>query len=143
MQAISTILQSSIRVQSNGSSLTPCTTATSSASPPLRAKSPVVLAGELVMQRLDPLRLLPLAQSICRRDLEECRRRFDQPLGLDACGVVHVFLGCQDEGVVDDPFGLLAEQGGARVQVNWSTFDERLVALLGILASRITEEAGT
>jgi hypothetical protein len=65
-------------------SLAPSATTTSTL-PLLRRQPPVVLSCESIMQRLNPLRFLPLTQSICWGDLEECRCGLDQPLRLDCC----------------------------------------------------------
>ncbi|KAF4506091.1 hypothetical protein G6O67_006210 [Ophiocordyceps sinensis] len=120
---------------------TPCTAAAASATTALGTKPPVVLAGKLVVQGLNPLRLLALAEAVRGSNLEKRGRRVDEPLGLDARRAVHVLLGREHKSVVNHPLGLLAEQGRAGVQVDGCPLDERLVPLLGILARRIAKEA--
>ena len=48
----------------------------------------------------------------------------------------------EDQLVVDDPFGVLVEQGGRRVDVHRCTLDERLVAFLRVFLGCVAEEAG-
>ena len=48
----------------------------------------------------------------------------------------------EDEFVVDDPFGVLVEQGRGRMDVHGCTLDERLVAFLRVFLGCVTEEAG-
>lgn len=93
------------------------------------------------MQRLDPLRLLPLTQLVTRRDLEERRCRFDQPLRLDRRSAMHVLLRRQHQCVKNDMLRRFAEQCATRVHVYWCALDERLVAFRWVLARRISEEA--
>lgn len=93
------------------------------------------------MQRRNPLRLLPLAQPIARRHLEERRRRLHQPLGLDGADNMHVLLGRLDERVVHDVLSGLPEQRRRGMHRDGRALDERLVPLGGILARRIAEEA--
>lgn len=61
------------------------------------------------MQWLDPLGLLAFGKTIGGRHFEEGRSSLDQPLGLDRRRAVHVFLRREDQGVVDDVLGWLAE----------------------------------
>ena len=94
------------------------------------------------MQRLDSLRLLPLTQTaLLAGNLEERRRRLDEPLGLDRGDVVHVLARRLDQTMVDDVLGRFAKQRRRRVQVDRRALDERLVAFGGILARGVAEEA--
>ena len=45
--------------------------------------------------------------------------------------------------MVDDPLGVLVEEGRRRMDVNGCTFDESLVSLLRVLFGRVSEEPGT
>jgi hypothetical protein len=119
---------------------TPRATSTSTSSP-LRRQSPIILALELIMQRLNPFGLLPLTQAVSWRNLEECRRRLDQPLGFNSTAAMHVLLGRFHKAVVHDMFSGFAKQTRARMQVDRRAFDECLVALGRIFARRVAEEA--
>lgn len=94
----------------------------------LRTQPPVILTSKLVMQRLDPLRPLPLAQFICRRNLEKRGRRLNQPLRLDGADNVHVLLRRLDQTLIDNVFGRLAKQRRGRMQEHRRAFDKRFVA---------------
>lgn len=126
--------------KANNLHLSPCPT-TPSSCPPLRTESPFILALEFVVQRLNPLRLLPLAQSIRRRNLEKRRRRFDQPFRLDRATAMHVLFRRLDKAVVHDVFGGFSEERRARMQVYGRSFDESLVPLRGVFACGVAEEA--
>ena len=96
------------------------------------------------MQRLNPLRLLPLAQPVRRRDLEERRRRLYKPLRLNRRDIVHVLLGSLDQGVVDDVLRRFLVQRTGWMHIHWRILREGLVALrLSITARTVLEEACT
>ena len=95
------------------------------------------------MQRLDTLSLLALGKTVCRRHLEEGRGSLHEPFRLDRCRALHVFFGRQDQGVVDDMFRWLAEQGGTGMHVDRCAFDKGLVSFRGIFTSRVSEESRT
>ena len=121
--------------------LTPSSTARSPALP-LRTQSPVILACKPVMQRLDPLSLLPLTQpTLFTSNLEESRSSLNQPLGLDSRNVMHILTRRLDQTVVNNVLSSFAKEGRRRVQVHRSAFDQRFVALGRILARGVAEEA--
>ena len=82
---------------------------------------------------------LALTDLVRVRDLEELRRNFDEPLGLDSSHVVAVLARRKDQLVVNAPFRVPVEERGRRVDVNGRALDERLVTLLRILLCRIPE----
>lgn len=88
---------------------TPCPSTSAASLPSLGRQTPVVLVREAVMQWLDPLGLLALGKTIGGRHFKESGCGLDQPLRLDRCRTVHVLLRREDQGVVDDMFGWLAE----------------------------------
>jgi hypothetical protein len=121
-------------------SLTPRPSTTPSR-PPLRRQSPIILTLKLIMQRRNRLRLLPLTQAIRRRNLEECRRRLNQPFRFNRTADMHVFLRRLHKTVVHDVFRRFAEKTGRGVQVHRRAFDECFVAFGGIFARGVAEEA--
>jgi hypothetical protein len=127
--------------QNQPTTSTPSTT-TRPSTFPLCTKTPIILASKPIMQRLNPLSLLALAQTtLFTSNLEESRRRFHKPLGLDGRHVVHVLASRLDQTMVDDVLGGFAKQRRRRVQVDGRAFHQRLVAFCGIFASGIAEEA--
>lgn len=64
----------------------------------------------LVVQRLNLLLLLTLADLVRVSYLEELGRDIHQPLRLDRGDVVTVLPRCKDEFVVDHPLGVAVEQ---------------------------------
>lgn len=93
------------------------------------------------MQRLYPLRLLPLTQLIRARDLEKRGRRLDQPLRLNRTAAMHVLLRRLDQTVVNHVLGGFAEQAGAGVQIHGRALDEGFVAFARVFARGVAEEA--
>jgi hypothetical protein len=110
------------------------------------------------MQRLDPLRLLPLTETIGWRDFEECRRCGDEPLyryvsmrdktkggvnylRFDSSGPVHVLLRCQNKRMENDMLGRFAEKGGIGMHVHRRAFDECFIAFLRVFARGVSEKA--
>ena len=56
-----------------------------------------------IIERLNLLRLLGFAQPGGVIEFEELGREFNEPLGVNGRDLAHVFLGGQDQLVVNDP----------------------------------------
>ena len=97
--------------------------------------------AHLVVQRLDLLLLLPLTDFVCIRDFEVLGRDINEPLRLDSCDIVAVLSRRQDQLMVDQPLGVAIEQCRGRVDIDGCTLNKRLVALLRIFLSGVSEEA--
>ena len=67
-----------------------------------------------------PLALTDLVR-VC--DLEELRRDFDEPLGLNRRDIVAVLARCQNQFVVDAPLRVPIEEGRGRVDVYGCALD--------------------
>jgi hypothetical protein len=73
--------------------------------------------------------------------LDELRGSLDKPLGLDSADVVTVLSCGQHEFVIKEPLWGTVEECGRWVNIDWSAFDQRLVAFLWILFGCIPEES--
>src|SRR6187402_307910 len=104
--------------------LTPSPSTTTSALPLLRTQSPIILRSKFIIQWLNPLRLLPLTQLIRRCNLEETWSHFDQPLRFDASSIMHIFLAREHQGIVNNPFCLLAKKCRGRMEIHWGSFNK-------------------
>ena len=97
----------------------------------------------LVVQWLDLLLLLALADLVRVSHLEELGRDVHQPLRLDSGNIVAILPRCENQLVVDHPLRLAVEQRGVRMDVDWRAFHKRLVPFLWVFLRSITEEATT
>ena len=85
---------------------------------------------------------LDLAQLGRVGELEEGRREFNEPLGIDDRHFAHVLFSRLDQLVVDNPFGLAIEDGAGRMDVNHLAVHQCAIAFLRIFLCRIAKEAG-
>jgi len=97
----------------------------------------------LVVQGLDPLRLLELGQLGRVREPEECRCEFYQPLRIYGCAFSHIFLRGLNNLMKDDPLWLSVEKGTAWVNRHHLSIDQGSVSLLWILLGCVAEKSRT
>ena len=97
----------------------------------------------LVIQRLDLLLSLPLANLVGISYSEELRCNFDQPLRLDGGDIVAVLPSGQNQLVIDQPFWIPVEKCRRGMNIHRCTLHKGLISLLRILLCGISEEART
>lgn len=74
-------------------------------------------------------------------ELEEIRSHIDEPFRIDRTDIAHVLLGCKDELMVDNPFGLSIEKRTARMNVDLMIIHKGPVASFRVSLCCMEEEA--
>lgn len=105
--------------------------------------SPRVWILVFVVQRLDLLLFLLLAEFRGVAEAEKIWGKLDQPLWINGRDFSHVFLGRQNEFMVDNPVGLSVEEGARGVDVDHLTVNECPIPFLGVLLGGVTEKPTT
>ena len=93
-----------------------------------------------VIERLQSLLPLALAQLGGVPNSEECGRKFREPLGVDGGDLPHVFLGGENQFMINDPLGLSVKQSTGRMDVDDLMVYYCTIAFLWVFPGGISEE---
>jgi ATP-dependent RNA helicase DHX8/PRP22 len=103
----------------------------------------IILPRKPIMQRLNPLRLLPLTQlPLPPRNLEKSRSSLNQPLGLNSRNIMHILPTSLHQTMINHVLSRFTKKRRSRVHIHRSAFDESFIAFCWVFPRGVSEEAG-